>query len=182
MLHLAQVQKNTHSGEFELRLLVRQGTENTWAVMTKPEVVAANHIPSLHEGLLVLVELDEFKQIVNLQDATNWVLNLVQQYLSSSITPIFLQQEAERAEQWRQDLTLQSQDLARRNLEMEARQEQVQLLEEDLKRKKEELELTSTQLKTKQEQIQAIEADLQQQRESLESLEVNLQTKMDLNS
>jgi hypothetical protein len=45
-----------------------------------------------------------------------------------------LQQEVERAEEWRQSLTLQNQDLARRTLELEARREQIQALEESLKR------------------------------------------------
>jgi len=47
-----------------------------------------------------------------------------------------LQQEVERAEQWRQSLTIQNQDLARRSLELEARREQIQALEESLKRER----------------------------------------------
>jgi uncharacterized protein (DUF3084 family) len=77
------------------------------------------------------------------------VLDLVQQYLSVGVTPTFLQEEAERTEQWRQDLTLQSQDLTRRHLEMEARREQIQTLEEDLKREKQQLEALAAQLKNK---------------------------------
>jgi hypothetical protein len=50
------------------------------------------------------------------------------------MTPAQLRQEAERAESWRQSLTLQNQDLARRSLELEARREQIQALEESLKR------------------------------------------------
>jgi len=182
MLHLAQVQKNERSGELELRLLVRQKTEDAWAIMTHPEVIAVTDANSFHERLLVLIELDDSKQILTIQEATGWVLNLVQQYLSTGITPTFLQQEAERAEQWRQDLTLQSQDLARRNLEMEARQEQIQVLEQNLKRQKEELEALSSQLKTKQEQIQTLEEDLERRREEVESRGAALKTKIDLNS
>jgi predicted RNase H-like nuclease (RuvC/YqgF family) len=76
-------------------------------------------------------------------------LDLVEQYLSAGVTPTFLQEEAERTEQWRQDLTLQSQDLTRRHLEMEARREQIQTLEEDLKREKQQLEALAAQLKNK---------------------------------
>jgi len=65
------------------------------------------------------------------------VLKLVQTYLTSGMTVEFLQQEAERAEKWRQNLTLQNQELARRSLELEARREQIQALEESLKRDKE---------------------------------------------
>lgn len=64
------------------------------------------------------------------------MLDLIGTYLTTGITPDFLRQEAERAEQWRQSLTLQNQDLARRTLELEARREQIQALEESLKREK----------------------------------------------
>ena len=58
---------------------------------------------------------------------------MLQTYLSNGITPAFLHQEVERAEKWRQTLSLQSQDLARRSLELEARREQIQALEESLR-------------------------------------------------
>ena len=144
MLHLAQVQKQQLSGEVGLRLLARQEAEHTWAVISEEVVIPAHqamHDTSvalvLNEGLLVLVELSPTKKIESLQNATTWVLDLVQTYLSSGITPAFLQQETERAEEWRQTLTLQNQELARRLLELEARREQIEALEETFKRDKE---------------------------------------------
>ncbi|CDN16677.1 FIG00876815: hypothetical protein [Richelia intracellularis] len=89
---------------------------------------------SLTENLLVLVELSSTGKIEWVEEATNWVLNLVRTFLTTGITPEILRQEAEKAEKWRQDLTLQSQDLARRSLELEARREQIQSLEENIKR------------------------------------------------
>jgi hypothetical protein len=88
----------------------------------------------LHENILVLVELSTTGEIEWVEEATNWVLNLVQTFLTTGITPDILRQEAEKAEKWRQDLTLQSQDLARRRLELEARREQIESLEETIKR------------------------------------------------
>ena len=148
MLHLAQVQKNESVGGVELRLLARQQSENSWTVIN-PEDVSLPNTHSLNEGLLVLVELSENQEVLSIQHANDWVLDLVQQYLSVGVTPTFLQEEAERTEQWRQDLTLQSQDLTRRHLEMEARREQIQTLEEDLKREKQQLEALAAQLKNK---------------------------------
>jgi hypothetical protein len=148
MLHLAQVQNNESVGQVELRLLARQQSENSWAVIS-PEDIPLTDTNSLSEGLLVLVELSENQEIQSVQPAKDWVLDLVQKYLSIGITPAFLQEEAERTEQWRQDLTLQSQDLTRRHLEMEARREQIQTLEEDLKREKQQLEAMAAQLKIK---------------------------------
>ena len=148
MLHLAQVQKNESVGGVELRLLARQQSENSWTVISPEDIPLPNSHP-LNEGLLVLVELSENQEVLSIQHANDWVLDLVEQYLSAGVTPTFLQEEAERTEQWRQDLTLQSQDLTRRHLEMEARREQIQTLEEDLKREKQQLETLAAQLKNK---------------------------------
>ena len=143
MLHLAQVQKQKISGNLVLRLLARQEAEYTWTVINEEVIIHIGNILgaslpySLSEGILVLVKLSAVGEIESLQNATNWVLDLVQTYLTNGITPTFLQQETERAEKWRQTLTLQNQELARRSLEVEARREQIQALEENIKRDKE---------------------------------------------
>ena len=144
MLHLAQVQKQELSGKLALRLLAFQEAEYTWVVITEENIIPPAEVmllgapaKALSEGLLVLVELSPTGQIESIQNAASWVLELVQTYLTSGITPTFLQQEAERTEQWRQILTLQNQELSRRSLEVEARREQIQALEESIKREKE---------------------------------------------
>jgi hypothetical protein len=148
MLHLAQVQNNEGVGGLELKLLARQQSENSWAVIN-PENILLTNSDSWNEGALVLVDLSDNQQVLSILNAKDWVLNLVQQYLTTGVSPAFLEEEALRAEQWRQDLTIQSQDLTRRNLEMEARREQIQTLEEDLKRKEQQLEAMAAQLKNK---------------------------------
>ncbi|OKH22114.1 hypothetical protein [Chroogloeocystis siderophila] len=143
MRHLAQVQKHQLSGKLNLRLLAVQEAEYTWAILTEEkviplaEVLKSSDAEQLHEGLLILLELSPTGEIKHIENATNWVLDLIKTYLTSGITPAFLQQETERAEQWRQTLTLQTQELARRSLEVEARREQIQALEESLKRERE---------------------------------------------
>ena len=140
MLHLAQVQKQELSAKLSLRLLACQEAEYTWMVITKEANIPVVEMASgakielvLHEGMLVLTELSSMGEIESIQDATPWVLEMLQTYLSNGITPDFLQQEFERAEKWRQTLSLQSQELARRSLELEARREQIQALEESLR-------------------------------------------------
>jgi len=147
MLHLAQVQKKGFLGKAELRLLARQKSETTWALAAEADVILSVEANTFGEGTLVLAEVTDDLQVTHLQDATEWVLELVQKYLIAGLTPALLQQEAERAEQWRQSLTLQSQELGRRTLEEEARREQIQELEENLKREKKELEALAQQLK-----------------------------------
>jgi small-conductance mechanosensitive channel len=48
------------------------------------------------------------------------------------ITPEFVQKEQEKIEIWRQEITSQSQDLTRRQLEIETRREQLEELEKKL--------------------------------------------------
>lgn len=136
MLYLAQVHKNNFLDQLQLRLLARQEGENMWVIIPEEAFLLLGKGNTLTENLLVLVELSPTGDIQKLEDATNWVLNLVKAYLTSGVSPDFLQEEADRAEQWRQNLTLQNQDLARRSLELEARREQIQALEESLKREK----------------------------------------------
>ncbi len=144
MLHLAQVQKQGLSGKLGLRLLASQEAEYSWVLDAQANVISDvetllgdRQLIPLSEGLLVLVDISATGEIESLQNATNWVLEVVRTYLTNGITPAFLQQETDRAEKWRQSLTLQTQDLARRALEVEARREQIQALEESLRRDQE---------------------------------------------
>ncbi len=143
MLYLAQVQKKEILGEISLQLLACQNSDETWAmlfqetVLTLPPDFTQN---VLNEGMLVLTDIGENSQVLHIQTATNWVLELVQKYLTTGFTPDFLQQEADKAEEWRQSLTLQSQGLSRRLIEVEARREQIQNLEAKLQQEKQLLE------------------------------------------
>jgi predicted ATPase with chaperone activity len=144
MLYLAQVHKNDFLDQYQLRLLARQESENFWLTIADSDgvVLAIETLILLGKGnamsnnLLVLVELSPTGEIQRVEDATPWVINLVQTYLSTGITPEFLKQEAEKVESWQQNLTLQNQDLARRSLELEARREQIEALEESIKRER----------------------------------------------
>ncbi|MDC0833284.1 hypothetical protein CKA32_005877 [Geitlerinema sp. FC II] len=148
MLHLAQVTKKGLLGKTVLRLLARRRPDETWAVLSGDETVEVDS-NAYSEGVLVLAEVGANRQVNSVKEAKEWVLGLITQYLGKGFTPEFLQKEAERAEQWRQSLTLQSQDLARRTVELETRREQIQALEEKLKREKRLLQSMAAQLKAK---------------------------------
>ncbi len=152
MLHLAQVKKNDLEGKVMLQLLARQKAEHAWALLPNETAAWIESEDCLNpkdypEGSLVLVQLTSNRQVQQIQGATDWVLSFVEQYLATGITPTFLQEEGQRAEQWRQSLTLQSQELGRRSLEIEARRDQIQELEENLKLEKKKLESLAHQLK-----------------------------------
>ncbi|WP_341732227.1 hypothetical protein [Microcoleus sp. EPA2] len=139
MLYLAQVKNQEVLGEASLELLACQNADDSWAILSEQKVltlpkilgeVSNNFVGNiLNEGVLVLADVGENSEILNLRSATNWVVELVDKYLKNGITLEFLQLEAEKAEEWRQSLTLQSQELSRRLIEVEARREQIQNLE-----------------------------------------------------
>jgi hypothetical protein len=148
MLHLAQVQKRDCEGKAKLQLLAQQKSEYAWEVLdSDKDSTLWLEDADYGDGALVLVELSPTRQVQHIQDALGWMLEIIEQYLAAGMTPTDLQEELQRAEQWRQSLTLQSQELGRRALEMEARRDQIQELEEKLKREKLELEAKAAQLK-----------------------------------
>ncbi|KAM3097754.1 hypothetical protein ACKFKG_07635 [Phormidesmis sp. 146-35] len=168
MLHLAQVQKKGYLGKAGLHLLATQKSENIWVVNAEEEVILASEANVYSENMLVLVELSNTQQVLSIQNAKDWVVDLVQKFLINGVTPAFLHQETERAEQWRQSLTLQSQELDRRALELEARREQIQSLEEDLKREKKQFESLSQQLESKKQELESLAQQLESKKQELD--------------
>lgn len=150
-------------------LLARQHSENSWALIN-PENVPLNNNHSLDDGLLVLVDLSENQEVNSIETTKDWLLEFIQTYLTTGITPSYLQEEAERSEQWRQDLTQRSQTLTQQRLEMEARREQIQTLEEDLKRDLQQLE-------SKTVELQAKEEELEREKQRLEAMKAQLRAK-----
>lgn len=131
-----------------LQLLAQQKAEYAWVVLDDEDSNVWVDADEYQEGALVLVELSPLKQVEHIYDATRWVLEIIEQYLALGITPALLQEEVQRAEQWRQSLTLKEQELGRRSWEVEARREQIQELEENLRQEKHALDTITAQLKT----------------------------------
>ncbi len=153
MRYLAQVQKKGFLGKAALQLLASEKSDGLWARITNQEPLVSAEAMVMGEGMLVMVDVTDNRDIVSIQDATPWVLTLVDAYLTTGITPDFLNQERDRAEQWRQSLTIQSQELSRRALEVEARRDQIQALEENLKKEKAALEQQKKQLSNSQKTL-----------------------------
>jgi hypothetical protein len=149
MLYLAQVCHVETLDKINIRLFAVENSQETWAILPNPKnhILTCDNSAGLTEGLLVLVEISNSGEIVSIQEATNWVLELIQTYLTKGITPDFLQKEVEKVEQWRQALTVQSQELSRRMIEIETRREQIQNLEETLKREKRLLRMVAEKLR-----------------------------------
>ena len=156
MLYLAQVQSQEVLGDRTLQLLACQNADDTWAILAEQSILTLSRdcvqnlknflVNALNEGVLVLADIGENGEVLNMRSANNWVLELVEKHLTTGITPDFLQLEAEKAENWRQSLTLESQALSRRLIEVEARREQIQNLEAKLQQERQLLESTIDQL------------------------------------
>ncbi len=106
--------------------------------MPQPVIATAKDVPFNEQVLLIIktegdIEIEGDGLVVSIVEATDWVLAFVKDYLSQGMTPQDLQDEIERAEQWRQSLTLQSQEVRRRTLETAARRDEIQNLEKRLK-------------------------------------------------
>jgi hypothetical protein len=147
MLYLAQVKINSDSGASEFQLIARQQSEHIWEICNAhlplgDKSQAMLNACNLCEGLLLLVELDEDRQAIAIENAKDWVVNLIIEHLSkTSISPEFVRQEQQRIEQWRQEIAAQSLDLTRRYLEIETQREQIEELEASLKLEREQIEL-----------------------------------------
>jgi hypothetical protein len=155
MLYLAKVQSQEVFADRTLQLLACQNADDTWTILAEQSILTLSRdcvqnpnnsiVNTVNEGVLVLADVGKNGEVLNMRSANNWVLELVEKPLTIGVTPDFLQQEAEKAEEWRQSLTLQSQELSRRLIEVEARREQIQTLEAKVQQEKQLLE--SIQLK-----------------------------------
>lgn len=139
MQYLAQVEKSAVLGGLALGLLARHAAGDRWEVLPNRQTVQASDAPVFQVGHLVLVEIDPQQQVQTVDDALPWLLEVVRDYLQFGLTPAALEQEIERAEQWRQSLTLKSQEVDRRALETAARRDEIQELERNIKQEQEEL-------------------------------------------
>ncbi|MCT7972492.1 hypothetical protein [Laspinema olomoucense] len=147
MIYLAQVQKKGFLGKTGLRLIACQKSGDIWALVSETEPIVTTESNTFGEGILVLADITTAGQIRTINEATEWAINLLKQYLTKGLTPDFLQEQAVEIEQWRQSLTLQSQELSRRALELEARRDQLQELEEKLKKEQRRLQILAQNLK-----------------------------------
>jgi hypothetical protein len=153
MRYLAKVERASFLGNAVLQLLARQLDHCLWEKLPKEKTVETDIALGVGNGALILVDIEEeiFK-VTAVEDAVPWVTMLVEQFLSQGITPEFLAKEAERAEQWRQSLTLESQEVERRALETAARRDEIQELERNLKTAREELEQREAEFLARQQE------------------------------
>ena len=83
MLYLAEVQKRPTGfglggGKTDLKLLACQRGEHNWLAVPGEEVIPADEAKEFSSGALVLVDLNNNKQVLQIQDAGRQLVKILQ--------------------------------------------------------------------------------------------------------
>ncbi len=157
MRYLAKIERASFLGNTVLQLLAKQVDEYLWETLPDKAAIETDIALGAGNGAIVLVHLENYGEetkVTAVEDVVPWLIDLLDQFLARGITPEFLAQEAERAEQWRQSLTLESQEVERRALETAARRDEIQELERNLKIARAELEQREADFLTRQQETE----------------------------
>lgn len=156
MLYLAEVHKKAGfmGAKTELKLLAQKQSEHNWSPISGEELLQADAANDYNAGVLVLVEIDSNQQMKSIQDATRQLVGILKSF--SRMREKFKTQE-EEIEGWKQSLIYQSQELTRREVDMEARAEEIQEWEAEsqkIEQQRQEFEATRTQILQLKEQME----------------------------
>lgn len=173
MLYLAEVQKPTQIfglGQAELRLLAKRKPDQSWGALSSRVVIPAAEANQFNVGVLVFVELNRYRQVQRIQEATPTLVNTLLNFSRQRQLP---NPKKVQLEQLKQSLAHQTEELNRREAEMAARLE-YQLREIEQQRRKLELERKELEkawefLGGKERQPRANDAVLGNQNQSKES-------------
>lgn len=138
MLYLAEVkkQKKGFLGGLttELKLLAFERNDQRWSVVFEEETIPAEKAKYFGDGTLVIVNLGRNRQIQGTPELAGMrVVRLLQNF--SAILEKSKYQE-EKMKEWKQSLSLQIEELHRRNMEVKVRLEQLEQMEEEFRRLK----------------------------------------------
>lgn len=139
MRYLAEVQKQTKLfglGQTELKLLAKRKANQSWSALPVKVVIPAIEANHLNAGVLVFVDLNRYKQVQRIQEATPTLVNTLLNFSRQLQNPNSREAQLELL---KQSLTYQTEELNRREAEIAARLEH-QLQEIEQQRQKLELE------------------------------------------
>ncbi|MGK7923442.1 MAG: pilus motility taxis protein HmpF [Trichodesmium sp.] len=173
MLYLAEVQKRPSGfglggGRTDLKLLASQRGENNWVAVPGEEVIPADEAKDFSSGALVLVDLNNNKQVQQIQDAARQLVKILQNFSRSQEKS---KTQWEEIEQWKASLTFQAQELNRREMELQAKEEQLEELQAEIDK----LEEQRQEITQAQAESQQLQAQIGQEREELEAARLELQ-------
>ncbi|MFQ3680229.1 MAG: pilus motility taxis protein HmpF [Pseudanabaenaceae cyanobacterium] len=150
MQYLAELNKQTGmlNTTVKVRLLAKNVSENTWQAVNDEilNIADPNQAKDLKDGQLVIADINNNKQVQNLQDASRRLVLVLQNF--SRLEQKYKQGE-EDIEQWKQSLNYQSQELHRRELELEEKEQELENL--DIRR----------------QEVESLQAKIEREREEL---------------
>lgn len=159
MLYLAEVKKQVRGfmGGFktDLKLLACQHNDQTWSAIGTDEFLTADNVDQVGEGALLILNLNQNRQMQGKPEPAG--PELVRQLQKLSRLSEKLKDQREEIDQWKQSLTYQSQELSRREMEIEGRLEQLEEMESELQqveRRRQEIEALKAKIAREQQQIE----------------------------
>lgn len=135
MLYLAEVQKQNKGfmggTETKLKLLAVVRNDQSWSIVSGNESITTEEVSEFGDGALIALNLGVNRQIQGKAElATQKIIGVLQGF--SRLLEKTKTQEQE-INQWKESLTIQSEELSRREIEMETRLEQLEKMEAEFK-------------------------------------------------
>ncbi len=173
MLYLAEVQRRPTGfglggGKTDLKLLACQRGEHNWVAVPGEEVIPADEAKEFSPGALVLVDLNNSKQVQQIQDAARQLVKILQNFSRSQEKS---KTQWEEIEQWKASLTFQAQELNRREMELQAKEEQLEELQAQIDR----LEQQRQEISQAQKASNLLREQIERNRAEVEATRVELQ-------
>ena len=173
MLYLAEVQRRPTSfglggGKTDLKLLACQRGEHNWLAVPGEEVIPADEAKEFSAGVLVIVDLNNNKQVLQVQDAGRQLVKILQNFSRSQERS---KTQWEEIEQWKVSLTYQAQELNRRENELQAKEEELEELQAEINK----LEEQRHKFSQAQQGSQELQKQIELSRKELEVTRLELQ-------
>lgn len=135
MLYLAEVQKQNKGFmggiETKLKLLACQRNDQSWSIVSGNESITTEESIEYGDGALIAVNLGANRQIQGKPELAGQKIIGVLQGFSRLLEKTKTQEQ--EIDQWKESLTIQSEELSRREIEMETRLEQLENMEQEFK-------------------------------------------------
>jgi chromosome segregation ATPase len=127
VLYLAEVKKQTKSfiggSKTELRLIACQrGDDQSWSVLPQEKLITAEEASQFGDGTLLMINLSDDRQVIGKIDlAADKITSILR---TSSRLSTKIKEQEEEIQRWKESLTIQSEELSRREMELATRFEQ----------------------------------------------------------
>ncbi len=172
MRYLAEVQRQSKGFmggvETKLKLLANQRNDRSWSTISGNEFIEIEDVANLGDGTLVIANIVNRKVQGKLESAAKEIIGVLQSF--SRLQDKTKSQE-EEIEVWKESLTIQSEELSKREIEIDSRLEQLEKLEEEqakVKEAKEEAEKIRSQFQSKSQELEKAWEQLRGEKNSLE--------------